>query len=119
MAGYMTKLNGHIYDGSSEAGEALTNGLFVEKTDDGTKKVTATKDTVMRVEEKTTLWGKDALRLDVVSVGSDEVFLTENEWDINDSEEYDEANYEIKIGDKVRMHRPLIGEQMIVSVDST
>lgn len=62
MAGYVTKLMGHVYDGGHAGAEALTNGVFVEITTDGVKKVTAAKDTLMRVEEKTELWGLPALR---------------------------------------------------------
>ena len=60
MAGYMRKLNGHVYDGANVAAEALENGVFAEITADGVKKVTAAKDTVLRVAEKTLLWGVDA-----------------------------------------------------------
>ena len=119
MAGYMRKLNGHIYDGANKAAEALTNGIFVEITDAGVKATTAAKDTVFRVVEKTALWGMDALVQDVVSVGSNEVFFVENEWDIHDNEDYDTAKYTCRVGDYVKMHRPLIGEQLILTVGST
>ena len=62
MAGYVTKLMGHVYDGANIAGEALTNGIFAEITADGVKKATAAKDTILRVEEKTELWGLPAVR---------------------------------------------------------
>lgn len=62
MAGYVTKLMGHVYDGANLSGEKLTNGVFAEITADGVKKVTAAKDTLMRVEEKTELWGNPAVR---------------------------------------------------------
>ena len=119
MAGYVTKLVGHVYDGANLSGEALINGEFAEITDSGVKKVTAAKDTLMRVEEKTELWGLPALRLNVTGVGTDEVYFVENEWDINDSEEYDESNYALPAGKYVRMKRLVPGEQVIMSVDST
>lgn len=123
MAGYMRKLNGHIYDGANEAGEILANGLFVELSTTSNvttvKKTTAVKNTIMRVADKTTLWGMDALVLDVVSVGTDEVFFVENEWDIRDNEDYDTSKYQCNIGDFVKMHRPLVGEQQILTVEST
>ena len=78
MAGYVTKLMGHVYDGANLSGEALTNGVFVEITSGGVKKTTAVKDTLMRVEEKTELWGNPALRLNVTGVGTDEVYFVEN-----------------------------------------
>ena len=30
MAGYVTKLMGHVYDGANLSGEALINGVFAE-----------------------------------------------------------------------------------------
>ena len=119
MAGYVTKLVGHVYDGANLSAEALINGVFAEITATGVKKITAAKDTLLRVEEKTELWGLPALRLNVTGVGNDEVYFVENEWDINDSEEYDETNYTLPTGKYVRMKRLVPGEQVIMSVDST
>jgi len=119
MAGYVTKLVGHVYDGANLSGETLVNGVFAEITANGVKKVTAAKDTLMRVEEKTELWGLPALVLNVTGVGTDEVYFVENEWDINDSEEYDETAYTLPSGKYVRMKRLVPGEQVIMSVDST
>ena len=44
MAGYVTKLAGHVYDGANLSGEALINGVFAEITANGVKKVTAVID---------------------------------------------------------------------------
>lgn len=121
MAGYVTKLVGHVYDGAHYAGEDLENGMFAEIAQDGTvKKITAAKDTILRVapEGKESLWGVEALRLDVISVGADEVFFVENEWDIDDSAEYDTSKYIVKQGKPVKMKRLLPGEQVIMTVDA-
>lgn len=119
MAGYVTKLMGHVYDGAKLSGEELTNGMFVE-TASGCAKVTATeKDTLLRVEEKTELWGKPALRLNVTGVGTDEVYFVENEWEVNENAEWNEADYTLPFGKYVRMKRLLPGEQVIMTVEST
>lgn len=117
MAGYMTKLMGYVYDGAHTAAEDLENGVLAEITADGVKKV-ASGDAQFRVapEGKTVLWGMNALTLDVVNAGTKELFLVENEWDINDNEEYDTAKYTLKAGKLVRMHRLLPGEQFIATV---
>lgn len=119
MAGYFRKLNGHVYNGEFTAAEKLQNGVFVEITTDGVKKITGTKDTILRVADKTTLWGMDALVLDVVTTGNDEVFFVENEWDINDNEDYDTAKYECEVGAFVKMRRPTVGDQLIMTVENT
>lgn len=121
MAGYMTKLVGSdgIYDGSYKAGEALTNGIFVNIAADGTvKKLTGAGSIEMRVREKTTLWGLPAVILDVVVEGDGTAYFVEQ---VNPGvhEEYDDINNVIKIGEFVRMHKPLLGEQLIMSVTST
>ena len=117
MAGYVTKLVGHVYDGANLSGEPLTNGVFVEITTDGVKRITAAKDTILRVEEKTELWGKPALRLNVTGVGTDEVYFVENEWEVDDNEEWNEADYTLRVGKYVRMKRLVPGEQVIMSVE--
>lgn len=110
---------GHVYDGAHLSGEPLTNGVFAEITADGVKKIAAAKDTFFRLEEKTELWGLNALRLNATSVGEDEVYFVESEWDDYDGMEYDEAQYTLPKGWYVRMHRLLPGEQVIMSVDDT
>jgi len=118
MAGYVTKGN-NIYDGAHYAAERLENGMFAVIGDDGkVKKTTGAMDTVLRVapEGKEDLWGMNALRLDVVSVGADEVFFVENEWEIDDTTEYNTAKYAVEADDPVKMKRLLPGEQILVSV---
>ena len=116
MAGYMTKLNGHVYNGEFLSNEPLENGVFAEINAGTVRKIQAAKDTEFRVVEKTTLWGMDAVVLEVISTGKDEVFFVENEWDINDAEVYDTAKYTLPKGKFVKMHRPTVGEQLIMTV---
>ena len=117
MAGYMRKLQGHVYDGAHVAAEELTNGLFVEIDAEGkVAKTTGAKDTVLRVVEQTELWGIPAIVADVVSVGTDEVFFVENEWEIYRDKDYDTALYAVAKDHFVKMHRPLAGEQLIFTV---
>jgi hypothetical protein len=119
MAGYFRKLNGTVYDGANVAAEELTNGVFAEITATGVKKTAAAKDTVLRVTEKTALWGAEAVVLDVVSVGEDEVFFVENEWDVKKGGEYDTAEYVLKKDKLVRMRRPVVGDQVIMTLEPT
>lgn len=118
MAGYMTKLNGHVYDGMYPAAEALTNGVFAElNSNSEVVKTTAAKDTVFRIVEKTAKWGMPAIVLTVTETGKDEFWFVESEWDINDNAPYDETKYETPVGTLVRMHRPTIGEELIMTVE--
>lgn len=119
MFGYFTKHDGYVYDGAHLAAETLHNGDFVEITAEGVKKIAAKGDAVLCVApdgKLTAYWGKPALVLDVVSAGTKEYFMVENEWDVTDGTEYDTSNYEVKKGELVRMRRPVIGDQVIVEV---
>lgn len=118
MAGYMTKLNGHVYEGMYPAAEVLANGMFAELNGSNeVVKTTAAKDTVFRLVEKTAKWGMPAVRLTVTDVGKDEIWFVEAEWDINNNAPYDETKYETPTGTLVRMHRPLIGEELIMTTE--
>lgn len=117
MAGYFRKLMGRVYDGAHVANEALTNGLFVGLNSDGkvVKLAAADTNTKLRCVEKTELWGKNALVLDVVAVGA-EAYMVENDFPTASHEAYDEADYEIAAGELVKMKRLLEGEQIVISV---
>lgn len=119
MAGYMKKLNGYVYEGGYEAAAELKNGQFVALNEDGKLALTdGAKDTIMTIVEKTNLYGLDAVVCRVTATGNDEVFFVENGIEV-DEDNYNEAEYKIKAGELVRCHRPLIGEEMILSVENT
>lgn len=120
MAGYMKKLNGYVYDGEHVANAAMPNGIFVE-IDSSTGKVkpiTAAGDTEFRVDAKTTLWMKPALVLNVILEGDKEQYFLENDFDLKAVPTYDSADYECKAGEYCRMHRPVINDQLIMTVTS-
>ena len=58
-----------------------------------------------------------AVVLNVTAVGGDEVFFVEAEWDVYSHTMYDETKYTTEPGTLVRMHRPLVGEQLIMTVE--
>lgn len=116
MAGYFRKLVGHVYDGAHMSDVELTNGLFVTINESGKVALSeADAETTFRCVEKTDLWGLKALVLDVLTIGG-EVYMVENDIDVNDNEEYDEAQYALPAGKFVKMKQPLPGEQIILSV---
>ena len=116
MAGYFTKLNGYVYEGTIPAGEPLQNGAFVEIVNGIAVKVSAGNDATYRIVEKTTLYGLPAVVLRVLNMPADEFFLVENELPSMNGEEWNEATYELPAGELVRMKRPLPGEEFIVTV---
>lgn len=120
MAGYMKKLNGYVYDGEHVANAAMPNGIFVE-IDSSTGKVkpiASAGDTEFRVDAKTTLWMKPALVLNVILEGDKEQYFLENDLDLKEIPTYDSAEAECKAGEYCRMHRPVINDQLIMTVTS-
>ena len=119
MAGYFRRAEAWNYDGSNKAGEELANGVFVSITATGVKKLTAAGTTEFRVKEKTTLWGLPAVVLICTKDGGEE-YLVENEFeDYGDNGEMNYAEYTVPAGHYVKMRRPNINDEIIVSVTST
>jgi len=116
MAGYMKKLNGYVYDGEHKAYAALANGTFVEIGANGVVAVTAAGDAEFRVDEKTTLWGLPAVVLNCVIEGTKEQYFLENDHDIYNKDTYDLATATCAVGEYCRMHRPVVNDQLIMTV---
>jgi len=120
MAGYFRRAEAWNYDGVNKAGEELSNGLFVEITANGVKKITAAGDAEFRVKEKTSLWGLPALVLVCVNAGTKEIYFTENEIEnYGDKGDFNDAEYVIAKDKYVKMRRPNINDELIMSVDDT
>ena len=120
MAGYFRRAEAWNYDGVNKAGEELSNGLFVEITANGVKKITAAGDAEFRVKEKTSLWGLPALVLVCVNAGTKEIYFTENETEnYGDKGDFNDAEYVIAKDKYVKMRRPNINDELIMSVDDT
>ena len=117
MAGYFRRAEAWNYDGVNKAGEELANGLFVSITGTGVKKLTSAGDAEFRVKEKTTLWGLPAIVLVCVKPGTGEVYFTENEIEnYGDSGDFNEAAYSVPTGHYVKMRRPNINDELIMSI---
>lgn len=120
MAGYFRRAEAWNYDGVNKAGEELTNGVFASITGTGVKKLTSAGSAEFRVKEKTSLWGLPALVLVCTDVGSDEVYFVENEIEnYGDKGDFNDAEYSVPAGHYVKMRRPNINDELIMSVDST
>ena len=120
MAGYFRRAEAWNYDGANKSGEELSNGLFVEITANGVKKIAAAGDAEFRVKEKTSLWGLPALVLVCVNAGTKEIYFTENEIEnYGDKGDFNDAEYVIPADHYVKMRRPNINDELIMSVDDT
>ena len=119
MAGYFRKAEAWNYLGSEKAYETLTNGLFVYiDGSNGVKKIGSAGSARFRVAEKTSLWGLPALVLICTDAGSDEHYVVENEFEDYGDKDIDISAYSIPAGHYVKMRRPNINDELIVSVSS-
>lgn len=119
MAGYFRRAEAWNYDGSNKAYQELTNGLFVYIDGaNGVKPVASAGSARFRVLEKTTLWGLPAVVLVCTDPGSDEIYFTENEFEDYGDKDFDQTTYSIPAGHYVKMRRPNINDELIVSVTS-
>lgn len=119
MAGYFRRAEAFNYVGSEKAGETLANGQFVSITGTGVKKLTAAGDAEFRVTEKTNLWGLPAIVMICVVPGSGENYVVENEFEDYGVGDFDYASYTVPAGHYVKMRKPNINDELIISVDST
>ena len=119
MAGYFRRAEAWNYDGSNKAYQELTNGLFVYiDGSNGVKPVASAGSARFRVLEKTTLWGLPAVVLVCTDPGSAEIYFTENEVEDYGDKDFDQTTYSIPAGHYVKMRRPNINDELIVSVTS-
>lgn len=119
MAGYFRKAEEWNYLGSEKAYETLTNGLFVYiDGSNGVKKLGSAGSARFRVAEKTSLWGLPALVLICTNPGTDEHYVVENEFEDYGDKDVDIASYSVPAGHYVKMRRPNINDELIVSVSS-
>lgn len=119
MAGYMTKLQGYVYEGElvNGASGAVENGiLMVQGTStDAGKLVLPSADTTTKLicKEVTTIYdGVTAYRFIVDKLNA-RYYFVENGFDINDSAAYDKRTYATAVNDELRAHPLLVGEEFV------
>ena len=118
MAGYMTKLQGYVYEGElvNGAAAAVENGLLmVQGTGANVGKLVlggaADTTTKLVCKEVGTIYdGRVAYRF-IVDALAKRYYFVENGFDINDSAAYDKAEYTTAVGDFLRAHPLLVGEE--------
>ena len=121
MAGAFIKNNGYVYNGEdvAVAAQDLGSGLFVEIASGEVKLATAATAAgyLFKVVETTEYNGEPAVRVDVLTTGAEEVFMTEIAGTTSDGlSPYGEIV--AKKGQYVRKRRPTIGDQILVTIGS-
>ena len=114
MAGYMTKQLTNVYDGEliNAASRPVVNGLIMERVGDTLVPATTTNSWFLCKEETTIYDGIEAQRF-VVQDLNDNLYLVDNQVDVNTSGEYDGTYYLIPIGARLRAHPLRVGEEFV------
>lgn len=122
MAGYMTALQGYIYEGELKNGNAnpIANGMLVApKLVNGAMVMdlpTANANTKFLCKEATTIYdGIPAYRFIVTAVAAP-VYFVENGFVVNDDFAYDTTTYTTASGDYLRAHPLLVGEEFVTNM---
>ena len=118
MAGYMTKLQGYVYEGelANGAAGAVQNGILMVQNGDALELPSAESTSKFVCKEVTTFYdGVVAYRF-VVDKLNKRYYLVENGADINDSAAYDKRTYTTPVGGLLRAHPLLVGEEFITNM---
>ena len=118
MAGFMSKLQGYVYEGelTNGAADPVQNGILMIQ--DGDKLVLPADDSSTKLicKEVTSIYdGVTAYRF-IVDKLNKRYYFVENGFDINDSQAYDKRTYETKVGDELRAHPLLVGEEFVTNM---
>lgn len=118
MAGYMTKLQGYVYEGELVNGAAnpVQNGILMVQ--DGDKLVLPSADTTSKFicKEVTTIYdGVTAYRF-IADTLAKRYYFVENGFDINDTAAYDKRTYTTPVDLELRAHPLLVGEEFLTDM---
>ena len=118
MAGYITKQSGYLYEGELLNGAAapVQNGILMVQ--DGANLVLPDADTNSKFvcKEVTSIYdGVTAYRF-IVDKLNKRYYFVENGFDINDSQAYDKRTYTTAVGDELRAHPLLVGDEFVTNM---
>lgn len=123
MAGYMTKLQGYVYEGTlaNGADDPIPNGLIMDQgtgNDVGTLVLPAADSGAkfLCMEVTDIFGGVVAYRFQVQEIGKRHFFVENSfQFNVEDYQEYDKRNYEQPVGELMRAHALLLGEEFVTT----
>lgn len=118
MAGYMTKLQGYVYEGelANGAADAVENGILMVQNGDVLELPSAESTSKFVCKEVTTFYDGVVGYRFVVDKLNKRYYLVENGADINDSAAYDKRTYTTPVGGLLRAHPLQVGEEFITNM---
>jgi hypothetical protein len=117
MSGYMTKLQGYVYEGELVNGAAapVANGTIMVQNNDALELPSADSTTKLICKEITDIYGELGYRFVVDKLNKRYYFVENGNEYFNDQAEYDNRNHLVPVGELLRAHPLLVGEEFIVS----
>lgn len=115
MAGFMTRLQGYVYDGEYLATTALVNGQFVNIVSNKATALAAASNTKAKIVAIEGPFGMAGVRAEVVTQGDSEVYIVENVPATESTGVYNETTFGPAINEPARIHRLMSGEEFLVS----
>ena len=116
-SGYMSKLQGYIYEGELVNGAAnpVPNGTIMVQ--DGDKLILPAADSATKFvcKEVTDIYGETGYRFVVDKLNKRYYFVENGMDDFNDMAEYDNRNYVTKVGNYLRAHPLIVGEEFLTN----
>lgn len=115
MAGFMTKLSGYIYEGEliNGAADPIENGILMVQNGNALELPAAETTSKFICKEVTTIYDGVVAYKFIVDKLNKRYYFVENGFDINDSEAYDKRTYTTPVGDELRAHPLLVGEEFV------
>lgn len=117
MAGYMTKLQGYVFEGElvNGAADPVANGTLMVQDGDTLVLPSAESTTKFVCKEETTIFGEVGFRFVVDKLNKRYYFVETHEEDFYANPENDGRIATFAPGELLRAHPLLVGEEFIVS----
>lgn len=119
MAGYMTKLQGYLYEGEcvNGANDPVENGILMVQEGDKLILPKADSNSLrLLCKEVTDIYDGIVAYCFVVEEVYGRYLLVENGFEYDNSQEYDLTKYTTKVGKHLRAHPILIGEEFVTNM---
>lgn len=119
MAGYMTKLQGYLYEGelTNGAGKPVENGILMMQ--EGDKLILPKSESVgvkLVCREVTDIYDGIVAYRFIVDALDGRYYLVENGFEYDNTQEYDLTKYTTKEGKHLRAHPLQVGEEFVTNM---
>ena len=119
MAGYMTKLQGYLYEGelTNGAAAAVKNGILMVQNAGALELPSAESTSKFVCKEVTTIYdGTVAYRFIVDKLNKRYYFVENGNEYFNDQAEYDNREHAVPVGALLRAHPLVVGEEFVTTM---